>query len=408
VAKPVECELTIASLGALGDGIAETESGRIHVPFTLPGERVHARVTGDRGEALAILDAAADRATPACPHFGVCGGCALQHMSREAELAWKRQRVMAALGQRGFADPPVEPVHAIPPGTRRRVAWRAFHGSAGMALGYHRRSSHELVDARACPVIAPELATLMPALRDGLTMVLPRGAGAALHATLTDAGVDLAVSEDRPAPDGHAAIEARTALAARLDLARLVWNGEVLAERRPARVTLSGVAVPLPPGGFLQASRVGEEALVLAVLSALGAGEDDDSRNRRRPVRGGGLADLFAGIGTFTLAAAPHMPVHAVEGDGAACAALSGAVRHAPGLRPVTVERGGFRCGGFRSAARGRKGAGHGNCRLWRAGGGGGVVQSRDFRARCADPRRWRLPPRLGAAGGPVPLDGPY
>ena len=93
-------------------------------------------------------------------------------------------------------------------------------------------------------------------------------------------------------------------------------------ERRPVRVVLSGVAVPFPPGGFLQASAAAEAILVEEVLAGIGP---------HRPV-----LDLFAGLGTFTFALACAGSVHAIEGDAHAAAALA---RAAAGRRGITVER---------------------------------------------------------------------
>ena len=77
-------ELRIKRLGAQGDGVAETPAGVVFVPRTLPGELVKAEVSGDRGRMLELLEPSADRVTPACPHFGTCGGCAVQHVSGDA------------------------------------------------------------------------------------------------------------------------------------------------------------------------------------------------------------------------------------------------------------------------------------------------------------------------------------
>src|SRR5207302_10559583 len=108
--------------------------------------------------------------------------------------------------------------------------------------------------------------------------------------------------------------------------ARIVWRTGadelVMVERRPVRVLLSGVAVPFPPGAFLQASRSAEMILVEEVLSGIGPG---------RPV-----LDLFAGLGSFAFALAPDGPVHAIEGDARTAAALA---RAAADHSRVTVER---------------------------------------------------------------------
>src|ERR1700722_18093462 len=74
--RPETRELAIGSIGADGDGVAP---GPVFAPLTLPGERVRASVAGERAELIEVLAPSQDRVTPACPHFGDCGGCALQH-----------------------------------------------------------------------------------------------------------------------------------------------------------------------------------------------------------------------------------------------------------------------------------------------------------------------------------------
>ena len=122
------------------------------------------------------------------------------------------------------------------------------------------------------------------------------------------------------------ALEALAALAEGLDLARIVWRAgrddTLIVERRPVRIVFSGVSVPFPPGGFLQASAAAEALLTAEVVAAIGRG---------RPV-----LDLYAGLGTFTFALSRAGPVHAVEGDAPAVAALARAAATVPG---VTVER---------------------------------------------------------------------
>src|SRR5690606_15102539 len=100
---------------------------------------------------------------------------------------------------------------------------------------------------------------------------------------------------------------------------------EILRAGDPVLTGPGGVRLFPPPGGFVQAAAPAEAALKAAVLAALG-----DC---------GAVADLFAGIGTFTLPLAATRRVLAVEGDAAAAAALDRAVRHAGGLKPVTVRR---------------------------------------------------------------------
>lgn len=85
--------LTIARLGAQGDGIADTPAGPVYVPFALPGERVEVAREGDRARLLSVEESSADRIEPACRHFGTCGGCSLQHLAPGPYLEWKRQKL---------------------------------------------------------------------------------------------------------------------------------------------------------------------------------------------------------------------------------------------------------------------------------------------------------------------------
>ena len=76
----MELEVRIERLGAQGDGVAQGPDGPLFVPFTLPGElaSVAAGPGEARAEPLAILEPSPERIAPVCPHFGTCGGCALQ------------------------------------------------------------------------------------------------------------------------------------------------------------------------------------------------------------------------------------------------------------------------------------------------------------------------------------------
>src|SRR5690606_36450448 len=88
--RDVVLATTIEAMGGEGDGVA---AGPIFAPYTLPGERVRLRGAGERRELDAVLEASAERVEPPCPHFGACGGCALQHWDLAPYLAWKAGRL---------------------------------------------------------------------------------------------------------------------------------------------------------------------------------------------------------------------------------------------------------------------------------------------------------------------------
>ncbi len=241
---------------------------------------------------------------------------------------FKHAQIVDALARRGFADPAVAEPLVSPPGSRRRVSVAARRTAHGCVMGFHEAASARIVPIAECPVAAPEIVALLPALADCLGRGLPAGAGATVMVTRLGADLDVVV-EASDAPS-LAAREILAAFAAERDLARLSWRAapdstpEPVALRRPVRAMFGGVPVALPPGAFLQATAEGERAIVDAVLAVLPAA--------------GRVVDLFAGCGTISLAlAACGHAVHAVELDAAALAALSAAARGA--RLPVTAER---------------------------------------------------------------------
>lgn len=321
-ARPVTLE--IAALGAGGDGVAVKDGVRHFVPFTLPGETVVAvpRAAGADGVACtlsAVESPSAERVAPVCPVFGRCGGCSLQHWHSEARSRWKRERVVVALGHRGFVDPPVGPTAVCPADTRRR----ATLALKGRKLGFREGAGHAVVAIDACPVLRPELSALIAPLK---ALLVPLADDAAIALTWTDAGADVAIRCD--AALGWEARERLAAFAADHDLARLAWDAgfgpEPLAVARPPAMTMGGVAVPFPVASFLQPSAEGEAALRGAVLESLG-----------QAFR---IADLFCGLGTFALPIARQAQrVFAADADGAAVRALADGVAAAGLGGRVTV-----------------------------------------------------------------------
>ncbi len=100
--------LEIDAVGQRGDGVAGGADGPIYVPCTLPGERVEVDDWAghpDRRQLIAIEQQSPERIAPICPHFGVCGGCALQHWASAPYRAWKRGLVIEALHQAGIEAP---------------------------------------------------------------------------------------------------------------------------------------------------------------------------------------------------------------------------------------------------------------------------------------------------------------
>lgn len=318
-AEPVT--VRIERVGAEGDGIADLHGAPLYIPFTLPGEQVHASRAGSRGELISVLDSSADRVAPPCAHFGTCGGCVVQHWRTDSYLAWKTGLLRDALQRAGYADAPVAPVVATAPQQRRRMDFAAKRTRDGLVLGLHARGG-PVTDIAVCHVLHPALSGLLAPLRRLLGGLQTLRREASVVANLLDDGIDLLLRTDAALalPDRTALITfARAHGVLRVSWAQREGVPEPVAILRPPVITLFGVAVQPPPGAFLQASPSGESAIVAAVLAGLP--ENLPARTR--------IADLYAGSGTLTFALAQHARVTAFEGDAAAFTALRSAVNAA-------------------------------------------------------------------------------
>jgi len=314
--------LTIDELGAQGDGIANTPAGPVYIPFALPGEVVIAQVEKQRGTLLSVEKPSPLRVEPASPHFGVCGGCSVQHLASPAYAQWKREKVVRALQSRGIGAE-VEPLISCPPASRRRVTFTARVADGRTLLGFNAAQSHRIVEIEECPVAVPQITAALPELRL-LAGFLAKGTKAFhLSVIATRTGLDIAADESGRL--GEQKRRQAVAFVLAKGFARLSVGGEVLVEREKPIVLFGDVPVAVPPGGFLQATGQAEQAMAGLVTAHLKGAKH--------------VADLFAGSGTFGLRLARDSRVHAVEGDAAAISALADAAKRAPGLKPVTTER---------------------------------------------------------------------
>ena len=258
-----------------------------------------------------------------CRHFGACGGCSLQNLSATDYRSHKRDMVLEALTRAGLGDVTVEEPLLVPEKSRRRAVFKFGKETGKVVAGFHAARSHAIVEMRECLVLTPALLHLTNLLRDGLGPLLAEGEKAEVHVTDSDTGLDLAFRWRRKLTSGLTAEVAGAFSGA--NIARIIFNGEMLSERQKPEIAFDGIAVVPPPHAFLQASREGEEMLQQRVL-ALTEGAKT-------------IADLFAGLGTFALPLARRAKVHAVEQDGEALGALAEAARNAKGLKPLTAER---------------------------------------------------------------------
>ena len=311
-------------LGHRGDGIADGDEGPVYVPYTLAGESVAVEAWPghpDRRRLLRVEQASAERIDPICPHFGICGGCALQHWAPVHYRAWKRDLVATALAHAGVDADVDDLIDAHGEGRRRAVlhARRGTHGV--LQVGFAALLAHHIVPIDRCPILSPGLAGAIETAWDIAEELKGEAKPLDIQVTSTETGLDVDVRGSGPLSPQRSGTLARIAESRRL--ARLTRHGELIAQRAKPVVTMGRAKVSLPPGAFLQATREGEETLARLVTEHVG-----DAKH---------VADLFAGVGPFALRLAERARVIAADNEETAIAALRQAA--ASGLKPIDAQR---------------------------------------------------------------------
>jgi 23S rRNA (uracil1939-C5)-methyltransferase len=326
--KSVEIlEAAIVDLTHDGRGVARVEGKAVFIDGALPDEVVRYRLTKrhrqrDEAEVVEVLQASAQRVVPRCAHFGVCGGCSLQHISGPAQLHAKQHQLLENLQRIGQVAPRevLAPLQGPEWGYRRRarLGVKYVHKKGRVLAGFRERAKPYLADIRRCEVLPEALARLPEAL-------------AALVETLS-------LREKIPQVE-VAAGDDSTALVFRVmetpsaeDLERL---GQFGSERgfqiflqtggldtvRPLRADYpplqyavdGGITLEFGPVDFVQVNAAINVAMIDAAMRLLAPRPDD------------AVLDLFCGLGNFTLPLARRAAsVLGVEGDAALIAKARG------------------------------------------------------------------------------------
>jgi 23S rRNA (uracil1939-C5)-methyltransferase len=318
--------LVIDHVGHLGDGVAFAGGDTIYVPYTLGGETVEvAPAPGhhpDRRHLLQVERASSERIPPVCQHFGICGGCAVQHWQSERYRAWKRNLVIETLAQRKIACD-VHPLIDAHGHGRRRTTLHARMGTHEvLKVGFAAANSHDIIPIDRCPILDPALDGALDAAWAIAELLKPTGKPLDIQVTATDGGLDVDVRGSGPLQAAMIATLSR--LAEQHRLARITRHGELVSVRAPPVITIGKAQVALPAGSFLQATVAGEEALAALVLQHCKGAKH--------------VADLFCGVGPFALRLAEKSRISAFDNDAGSVAVLQKAASSTPGLKPVKAE----------------------------------------------------------------------
>ena len=309
--------LFITHLNARGEGIASYQGKDIPVPYSLPGEIIEADIIESKNVSWAkinrISQPSQDRIPASCPHYQVCGGCALQHVKLESYRDFKKQQVVRALTEQKLATDLVEDPVIIGPQVRRRIDFMARKFPDRLAMGFYEKNNRRRIDLRTCLVVDPRIEKLFEPLFDLLGQILNMREETHIFILAAENGVDLLLAGfKRDLTDLEK--EHLISFAQKQDLVRLTYKvksrATVVYERQTPYVCFSRHKVEVNPNVFLQTSAKADVLLAQLVCEAI----PEDSKR---------IADLFCGRGTFSVPLTEKSyQVDGFEGDQHAITAL--------------------------------------------------------------------------------------
>jgi 23S rRNA (uracil1939-C5)-methyltransferase len=311
-------EADVMDLAHDGRGIARIDGKTVFVDGALPTERVRLRVfkrrrTFDEAVLVEILAASPDRVNPRCAHFGVCGGCSLQHLSPAAQLAAKQRQLLDNLQRIGHVKPRqvLEPVRGPAFGYRRRarLGVKYVHKKGRVLAGFRERQKPYIAELRRCEILIERFATLpedLAALVGELSIRdrVPQVEVAAGDATaaLVFRVMDPPSAEDLERLERFGRDQGVSIYLQRGGLDTITPLGSAA----PLSYTVDGGRVTLEfgPADFIQVNRPVNVAMIDAAMQLL------------QPSPADRVLDLFCGLGNFTLPIARRAGrVVGVEGD---------------------------------------------------------------------------------------------
>ena len=310
-----EVLLEVESLDLEANGVARHDGKVVFVRDALPGERVRARIVRrkpkfDVARTVEILRASSARDVPRCPHFGVCGGCSMQHVEPRSQLAIKQRVLEDQLWHVGRVRPQtvLRPLAGPTWGYRHRarLSVRNVPKKGGVLVGFHERGSSYVADMRECSVLPPSVSALLVPLRELLGGLVMRDRMPQIEVAAGEApdGPVLALVFRVLDPVAPADREALVAFAREHafelwfqpkgpDSIEPVWTPASSQGAPRSRLAYAlpefDVVMPFRPTDFTQVNHRVNEVLVARALRLLDAGP------RER------VADLFCGLGNFSL-----------------------------------------------------------------------------------------------------------
>ncbi len=308
----------IIDLAHDGRGVARVDGKTVFVDDALPGERVEwVRIKRgrnfDEGRLERVIEAAADRVTPRCAHFGVCGGCVLQHLDPARQLEFKQRQLHEALTRIGKVTPAqtLQPLQGDVWNYRRRarLAARWVPKKERTVLGFRERNTSFVADVKRCEVLSPPVDSMVAPLSLLLSALSVRNRVPQIEVAVADNAVALVVRvlEDLTAADRQLLLQFERDHGVHI----YVQPGgyETIAPLTRAaqleyRLPQFEVTIRFQPTDFVQVNGELNAKMVARAVELLA------------PAAGEHVLDLFCGLGNFSLPLARSgAQVVGVEGE---------------------------------------------------------------------------------------------
>lgn len=318
-------QVKIDQIGHKGHGIAHIDGKPIFIPFALPDELVE---LDDDFNLRKITEPSSDRIKAKCKHFMKCGACNAQHMSADFYNDWKKSALTYALEQYDI-DKKIDDFLSFDEDEgdlyrRRRVKLAAKRTKKTMMIGYSKAQSHDIIPLEQCPIITSAIFAIVPKLADFIKPMMSRKGISHINITDYSGAIEIALDNVKY-EHSYDEINYVNQQATKLNIARLVINGELILQRKDIIETFDGVAVMPVATGFMQAMKAAELAMSGYVKKFL-----SDTK--------GDIVDLFSGIGTFTFALAQSHQIDAFDYDKQAIEALQNGFNKAGGVNELKLK----------------------------------------------------------------------
>jgi 23S rRNA (uracil1939-C5)-methyltransferase len=297
--------LEIAALDAEGRGVARNAGKVVFVEGAITGELVEARLLEsrpkfDRARVTSILRASASRRDPACPYFGTCGGCATQHVDARTQVAAKQRGLEDNLARIGKVEvgAMLAPIHGAEWGYRHRarLSVRFVEGKGGALVGFRERKSTYVADMTSCEVLPRATSALIPELRSLISKLSIRDRVPQVEIAVGEASTVLLFRHLLPFTAEDQALLRQFADANRIRLWLQPEGPDSAAQFHPPgdgglyyALPEFGLKIGFQPADFTQVNPAVNRVLVSRALRLLD------------PQPGERIADMFCGIGNFSL-----------------------------------------------------------------------------------------------------------